>query len=197
MKVIISGTDRIGSNTLKVSQIIQKIYKALGEEVMILDLAELKLIENMQRSRYGESTPETIQNALHSINKAGGLVVVCPEYNGSVPGILKWFIDHFKYPDNFEYRPVCFVGLGGVFGGLRPVEHLQQIFGYRNAFIYPERVFLMNIFKNIKDGKLSDAFSQELLEKQARGFQKFCLALKEHKLDANSHLAELKNAARN
>ena len=79
------------------------------------------------------------------IDRAEGLYLICPEYNGSYPGVIKTFIDYWSYPKSFEKRPVCFTGLGGVFGGLRPVEHLQQIFGYRNAFIFPERVFLQNV----------------------------------------------------
>ncbi|MNL63043.1 NADPH-dependent FMN reductase [compost metagenome] len=107
-----------------------------------------------------------------------------------MPGILKYFIDHMKFPESFEYRPVCFVGLGGLFGGLRPVEHLQQIFGYRNAFIFPERVFIMNAFKVIsKEGEISDETVKTLLHKQAVGFQKFVHALASHKLDANAVIA--------
>lgn len=188
MKLIFSGTDRPGSNSLKVSKIIQEIYSNLGEVVKIVDLAELKLIKTMEQSRYGEALPTAIQETLALINQAEGLIIVCPEYNGSMPGILKWFIDHFKYPDAFEYRPVCFIGLGGMFGGLRAVEHLQQVFGYRNSFIFPERIFLINIFRTMKDGELTDLFSLDLLKKQAAGFQKFCLALQSQKLDAKSLL---------
>ena len=47
-----------------------------------------------------------------------------------------------KFPESFEKRPVCFTGLGaGIWGALRPVEQLQAIFGYRNAYLFPERVF--------------------------------------------------------
>jgi chromate reductase len=188
MKLIISGTDRPGSNSKKVSFIIQKIYATLGEKVEIIDLADLKIIETMQKSRYGESVPTVIQKTLDLINQSEGLIIVCPEYNGSMPGVLKWFIDHFKYPDAFEYRPICFIGLGGMFGGLRAVEHLQQVFGYRNSFIFPDRIFLINIFRNMKEGELTDLVALDLLNKQSAGFQKFCRALQSEKMDAKSLL---------
>src|SRR5437667_4808 len=80
------------------------------------------------------------------IVRAAGLVVISPEYNGGMPGILKYFIDMLKFPESFAARPVCFVGLAaGVWGALRPVEQLQAVFGYRNAHLYPERVFLPKI----------------------------------------------------
>lgn len=187
MKYIISGTDRSGSNTLKISKIIQAIYSQLGEQVEILDLCEVK--EGLfSGPHYGVAHPEVLANFTNKILSSDGLIVVTPEYNGSMPGVLKYFIDHLKFPESFEYRPVCFVGLGGMFGGLRPVEHLQQVFGYRNAFIFPERVFMMNVWKILKDDQISDSVVQDLLVKQAKGFTKFCAALKQSELDANSHI---------
>ncbi len=186
MKLILSGTDRPGSNSRKVSDIIAKLLLELGEANEILDLAEIQLVERMQKSHYGKPAPAPIQKYLDQINQCEGLIVVCPEYNGSMPGILKWFIDHLKYPDAFEARPVSFVGLGGMFGGLRAVEHLQQVFGYRNSYIFPERVFLTNIFKTLKDGELTDAVAMELLKKQVSGFCRFCRALQGEGLDALS-----------
>ena len=56
------------------------------------------------------------------------------------------------FPESFEQRPVCFVGLAaGIWGALRPVEQLQAIFGYRNAYIFPERVFMPGIGKLLNE----------------------------------------------
>lgn len=185
MKHIISGTDRAGSNSLQVALLIQKFYQQLGEKTEVIDLAKLNLFST--GPQYGQSE---MTGPLHSwiqqIGESEGLIVVCPEYNGSMPGALKYFIDHWKFPESFEFRPVCFVGLGGMFGGLRPVEHLQQVFGYRNAFIYPERVFLMNVWKILKDGDITEPVAKNLLMQQTKGFQAFCNALHVAKLDALS-----------
>lgn len=189
MKYIISGTDRPGSNTLKVSRYIQSIYKNLGEDVEILDLLELK--KHLHADHTYGSANEGLQPYLQKVVQSDGLIVVTPEYNGSMPGILKYFIDHMDFPDSFEFRPVCFVGLGIRFGALRPVEHLQQVFGYRNAFIYPERVFLMNAPKTLDaSGIVIDEMVKSLLIKQAEGFQKFAQALKAFELDANTVIAK-------
>lgn len=186
MKYIISGTNRPGSRTLIVAQIIQSIWKNLGETVEIIDLCDIGL-EDVTGHQYGSDTlPKRLHEVIERINSADGLIFVCPEYNGSVPGALKYFIDFWKYPDTFESRPVAFVGLGGRFGGLRPVEHLQGVFGYRNAFMYPVRVFLTDIWTNLKEGQITDARQLALMEVQAAGFQKFVRALKSEKLDANS-----------
>lgn len=190
MKYIISGTDRADSNSLKVSKYIQSLYRDLGEEVEIIDLRELRHELVTQGPHYGKEQPATLKAEIDKISHADGLIVVCPEYNGSMPGILKYYIDHLKFPDSFEFRPICFVGLGGLFGGVRPIEHLQQVFGYRNSFIYPQRVFLMNVHKMMKDGVPADPLVQELLKAQAVGFQSFTQALKVAGLDANSWIAK-------
>lgn len=193
MKYIIAGTDRPDSNTLKISKNIQSIYQSLGEKVEIIDLKEIKVFLH-DDIHYGKPSEE-LKPYLDKVMSSDGLIVVCPEYNGSMPGVLKYFIDHLKFPESFEYRPVCFVGIGGMFGALRPVEHLQQVFGYRNAFIYPERVFIMNVFKSLTtDGQLQDEHIRQLLVKQATGFQKFTKALSSSGIDANSIIEQTKKS---
>ena len=107
-------------------------------------------------------------------------MVVTPEYNGGMPGVLKYFIDMLKFPESFERRPVCFVGLAaGVWGALRPVEQLQMIFGYRNAHIFPERVFIPGVGSVINsEGQVSDPEIVKRLRKQAQGFTDFVARLK-------------------
>ena len=118
-----------------------------------------------------------IQNRIVS---SAGLHVVTPEYNGSFPGVLKYFIDMLKFPESFERKPVAFVGeAAGVWGGLRAVEQLQMIFGYRNAHPYPERVFIAGINNLMnEDGTLKDQSLTDRLAKQCRGFAAFttCIA---------------------
>lgn len=182
MKYIVAGTNRPGSSTLAVSKIIQSIYKELGEEVEIIDLGHVPMMASGTAINYGGPHPEPLRKYVDKIDSASGLIMVCPEYNGSYPGILKLFIDHWSYPRSFERRPVCYVGLGGRFGGLRPVEHLQQVFNYRNAHNFAERVFLMAIHATLKDGQLMDPVAMSLLKQQAANFQKFVQALNDAKL---------------
>lgn len=183
MKHIIVGTDRAGSNSRKVAELVYGMYQEQGEDIEILDLKDIAK-GFAEGSQYGSVTNPILKAAADKIEKSDGLIMVVPEYNGSMPGALKYFIDHLKYPDAFEHRPVAFIGLGGMFGGLRPVEHLQQVFGYRNAFMYPDRIFIMNVWNHFKksdanpEGILKDAMILDLLEKQTVGFTAFIKGLK-------------------
>ncbi|MBT4760456.1 MAG: NAD(P)H-dependent oxidoreductase [Bdellovibrionaceae bacterium] len=180
---IISGTDRPESRSFEISKISQNLFKIHGSESNIINLCGLGLNE-LNGQQYGGALNESssVGNAVQLVNQASGLLFVVPEYNGSFPGALKYFIDHWSYPDSFESRPVAFIGLGGQWGGLRSVEHLQGVFGYRNSYIFPERVFLTNIWEKLKDGLISDALCNELLEKQAENFIKFIRALRSESL---------------
>lgn len=189
MKHIIAGTNRPNSRTLEIAKLLERQYRARGEEIRIIDLREVGLTD-ATGAEYGDGTqPQAMRAACADVVGSDGLIVVCPEYNGSMPGALKYFMDHWAYPAAWEYRPVCFVGLGGRFGGLRPVEHLQQVFGYRNAFQYPERVFITDVWTKLKDGEIHDPQLVALLESQTNGFIRFVAALKKEKLDANSRRA--------
>ena len=192
MKYIISGTNRPGSRSLQVSRKVQEAYQSLGEEVSIIDLCEMPMAE-VNGGQYSKDRPAGLQKVVDNILESEGLIFVVPEYNGSYPGILKYFIDHWGFPDAFEYRPCCFIGLGGQYGALRPVEHLQQVMGYRNAFLYPKRIFLHNVWTAIDaEGEFTDEATMPRVVEQAKGFSKFVKALESEGLDAN-HFLKTKN----
>jgi len=182
MIVIVCGTNRPGSNTRKVTARVEASYQALSVKAQVLDLADLPP-ELFAPTSYAEK-PAGFSKFTDAILAADGLVVVTPEYNGGIPGVLKYFIDMLPFPESFEQRPVCFVGLAmGIWGALRPVEQLQAIFGYRNALVYPERVFMPGI------GKLLDAAGYfpnpdlpARLDKQSAGFVDFVEKLRGKKL---------------
>jgi NAD(P)H-dependent FMN reductase len=179
-----------------VANIVQGLYAEAGEKVEIIDLVDVGLDELPGAAPYGEHVPPKMKKAIEKINGSDGIIVVCPEYNGSMPGALKYFIDHWTYPDSYEYRPIALIGLGARFGALRPVEHLQGVFGYRNAFIYPERVFMIDVMKVMDtSGKITDTRLLDLMRSQVRGFQAFARALAAEKLDANSRIEARKSLA--
>lgn len=171
--VLISGTNRPGSNTAKITAHLDAIYRALGQPVQILDLASLPP-EIFSPASYAEK-PASFKPFSDTVLSAGGLHIVTPEYNGGLPGVLKYFIDMLKFPESFERKPVAFTGLAaGMWGALRPVEQLQAIFSYRNAHLFPERVFIPVVNGHLTpEGRLGNQDTMARLRSQAEGFVKF------------------------
>ncbi len=178
MITLVVGTNRPGSSTRKVAAEIEGIYREMNTPLQVLDLAQLPP-EIFAPKAYAEKPPSFAPFA-NAVLQSSGLVVVTPEYNGSVPGVLKYFIDMLKFPESFERRPVCFIGLAaGMWGALRPVEQLQAIFGYRNAYLFPERVFLPRIGDLLDaEGCLKDPEMKERLRAQQKGFVEFVKRLR-------------------
>ena len=62
------------------------------------------------------------------IKQADAYLVITPEYNHSVPGVLKNAIDNIFISFAFRNKPLVTVGYsGGIAGGVRAIEHLAQI----------------------------------------------------------------------
>ncbi len=170
---LLCGTNRPGSNTRKITGQLAGIYAALGQPAEILDLAELPP-EIFLPASYAKK-PAAFARFSEAILASDGVHIVTPEYNGGMPGVLKYFIDMLKFPESFEHRPVAFTGLSaGRWGGLRPVEQLAAVFSYRNAHLFPGRVFLPEINEQLSpDGRVTNEDSLDRLNTQAKGFVAF------------------------
>lgn len=173
MITLLVGTNRPNANSRKIALEIDSIYKNLAVETTVLDLIDLPA-DIFQPKSY-EEKPDAFKSFAEAILNAKGLHVVTPEYNGGFPGVLKYFIDMLPFPESFEGRAVAFTGVAaGQFGALRPIEQLQQLFSYRNGYIYPNRVFIPGINSVLDEsGKLTDEKIKERLIAQAQGFATF------------------------
>ena len=176
---VLSGTNRPGSRTRQVAQHLVERYAQMdGVAVSLLDLQDLPQ-ELAAPAAYDEKPPE-FKRFADAVLASDGLHVVLPEYNGGMPGILKLFIDHLPFPESFEGRPVAFVGVAsGRFGALRPVEQAQGVFGYRNAHIFPQRIFIAGAGRTLDPhGEPVDPFLRGLMDTQVTDFVDFVGRLK-------------------
>jgi len=170
---VVACTDRPGSRTLKVSEYVLREYQKLNIETSLISLTDFPYAEVIG-GQYGKEIP-AVRNFNEHILSHDGLVFVIPEYNGSFPGVFKLFIDYLPFPKSFLGVPIAFIGVAsGSFGALRAVEHAQQVVGYRNGYVFPERVFLARADKNF-DPQLgpTDKLFAQLMESQIKNFTQF------------------------
>lgn len=172
MITLISGTNREGSRSLQLTRYLDSLYQAEGIQTRLLDLAQLPA-DLIQPTVYGEKPDVFKSDFIEPVIQSKGLHLIVAEYNGSFPGILKYFIDLLPFPDAFEGRPVAFTGVAaGQYGALRAVEQLQQVFAYRNAYLFPRRVFIPASYQALNDkGEPGSEDLAERLLKQIREFK--------------------------
>jgi chromate reductase, NAD(P)H dehydrogenase (quinone) len=80
--------------------------------------------------------PAKVKEFKSKIRKSDALLIATPEYNYSVPGVLKNAIDYASrlYGDNpFDDKPVAIMSASvGMTGGARAQYHLRQMFVFLN-----------------------------------------------------------------
>lgn len=175
---ILSGTDRKNARALEIAHYLESQYKAAGAQPFVVSLEQFPLHE-VQGGRYGAELPE-VASFRKPVLEADGIVMIVPEYNGSFPGILKLFIDYLPFPQALNLKPLAFVGEAeGAFGALRAVEQLQMVCAYRNALLYPQRVFLQRVSRIFdKDKGVTDQTAATLVTEQITGFTQFVASQK-------------------
>lgn len=178
MITIISGTNRPNSRTRLVADAIHDmLIHTMEDEISQVNLEDVSTDmyhEEMYSADQQHSQLSAIQD--EAIIPADLWVVVSPEYNGSFSGALKVFIDALsvrRYAETFRGKKVALVGVAaGRAGNLRGMEHLTGLFNYLGMTVYPDKLPISSIEKQIEDGKLNDS-SQEALTKWSDGLKKF------------------------
>jgi len=111
---------------------------------------------------------EKVKEFKAKIRAADAILIATPEYNYSIPGVLKNAIDCASRPygDNaFEHKPVAIMGASvGISGSARAQYHLRQCFVFLTCFALnqPEVMVPFAQEKIDKEGKLTD---QKIREK--------------------------------
>lgn len=110
---------------------------------------------------------EKVKEFKAKIRAADAILIATPEYNYSIPGVLKNAIDCASRPygDNaFEHKPVAIMGASiGMAGSARAQYHLRQCFVFLTCFAlnHPEVMVPFAQEKIDKDGTVTDQKTRE------------------------------------
>ena len=106
-----------------------------GFEVEVADLRDWPLpIFTEHTGTIGDINDPTYSEPIvrawnDKVKQADAFIVVTPEYNHSIPGVLKNAIDSVWLSFGFRNKPVAAVGYSGsIGGGIRAIEHLAHVF---------------------------------------------------------------------
>jgi chromate reductase len=116
------------------------------------------------------STPEPVVELRRRIREADGVLIATPEYNYSIPGVLKNALDWASRPPKdspLTHKPVGIMGTGGMMGTVRAQSHLRQILLYNDSRVMtkPELFVARGMSKFDESGRLVDEQTRQKLEK--------------------------------
>ena len=119
--------------------------------------------------------PEAVKVLDTKIRAADGIVIACPEYNFSVPGVLKNATDWLSRGGSpFRWKRVGIVGAGGgqFVGTARAQYHLRQNLQALQAITMPRPEIFVNHNEEKFDaeGNLTDAETKRYLAKWLDSF---------------------------
>ena len=121
-----------------------------------------------------KSPPVQVTELKSKIRVADAVLVVTPEYNYSIPGVLKNAIDWTSRPygdPTWTGKPAAIMGAStSAFGTVRAQHHLRQVFVYLNVFpIDKPEVMIGEAAKRFDaEGNLTDEKTRDLIRQSLK-----------------------------
>jgi len=168
MLTIISGTNRKDSKTRAVAKIAQVLAENKGIAHQIIDLSEIPTDFIHSEQYNGDNLPDWLKELQDSaLIPAKHFLIVSPEYNGSIPGFLKLFIDAIsvhRFKECFAGKHTALVGVAsGRAGNLRGNDHLSSILHHIGCNVVPGALPISNIGTVMNDvGQLDESTTKAL-----------------------------------
>lgn len=142
-----SGSTRTGSFSAKLAALAAKELALLGADVTLISLGDYPLpIYNADMEK-DEGFPENARKLAKLIATCQGLFIATPEYNHSLPPLLKNAIDWASRPKlaaEYKHRGrVCAIGStsNGMVGGARALIDLRKVLATAlQAIVIPQQV---------------------------------------------------------
>ncbi len=180
MITVISCTNRSHSNTMKFAQIYAETLRATTSEgvelISLEDVQEGLLKSDMYQEDNISETLKKLQDTVLIPTKK--YVFVVPEYNGSIPGVLKLFIDALsirKLKETFGGKKALLVGVAmGRAGNLRGLEHLTGMLCHIGMMVHPNRLPISGCHLLLNDAnKIKDDTTSKIIQNQINDFLSF------------------------
>jgi chromate reductase, NAD(P)H dehydrogenase (quinone) len=147
-----------------------KTIQSLLPNSITMEIFYLSDIPLYNEDVFSEGFPKPVQVLRDKIAAADALIIATPEYNYSVPGVLKNAIDWASRPPSqpFNKKPIAILGASpSMLGTARAQYHLRQMFVYLNGMLLnaPEVMITAAHTKFDEKGNLLDQPTHEFLQK--------------------------------
>jgi len=172
--VVIVGSIRKESFTLKIANALTK----LAPDSLKLDVVTLHGISFFNQDLEA-APPADWLKFRETLQKSNGVLFVTPEYNRSIPGVLKNAIDVGSRPygkSSFHGKPTGIISNSpGPLGGVSAAKHLQNILpGISGPILGQPEIYLNGIGDAFDEkGRLIKESLQKVLQQYIEAFAAF------------------------
>jgi chromate reductase len=161
----IVGSLRQGSYNRAVLRAVEQLAPA-GVQVREHPLGDIPLY-NGDVERQG--LPEPVADFKAAIGAADALLILTPEYQHGIPGVLKNALDWASRPPRespLQDKPVAIMGASpGMTGTARAQSQLRQTLAYNACRILPPpEVLISRVHERVEDGVLTDETTRTFVE---------------------------------
>lgn len=130
--------------SLRTQSLNRKLFDAVrqvGEPRMAFNELSISVLPHFDQDME-RRPPEVVQTFRDGIEAADGLLIISPEYNYSIPGVLKNAIDWASRPSGksvLSGKPAAIMGAAiGRSGTMRAQLHLRQVLTSINVLVMPK-----------------------------------------------------------
>jgi chromate reductase, NAD(P)H dehydrogenase (quinone) len=151
-----------------------------GMTISTFDLAPIPLYnEDVKQQGF----PPPVEELRRRVKEADGVLIVTPEYNYSIPGVLKNAVDWVSRPPEspFDGKPIALMGASiGMLGSARAQYHLRQSFVFMNGLVMnrPEVMISAAQSRFDADGKLTDQATRDVIAAMLTAFKAWTLRMR-------------------
>ncbi|RYG05226.1 MAG: NADPH-dependent oxidoreductase [Chitinophagaceae bacterium] len=160
--VVISATNRPGAYSLKLAIFIMAVLKKAGHQANLLDLAQLPADIFLNPVYYKQ--PDSFSLWQQAVNVSDAIIFCLPEYNGGIPGVLKYFLDMLSYPDSIKGKLVSMFGLSaGHSGAVNAMNSLTALLQFQKAKVFTPNFSIPRCFEAIGESGEVTALYRQLI----------------------------------
>lgn len=184
LKVLVFGAAlRADSLNRKLAALAARVAEQSGATVDHASMRDFDVPSYDGDAESAEGIPKGAEELRRRLVEADAFIVSSPEYNGSMPGMLKNLIDWTS-----RFRPQPFDGKHGLLlsaspsmvGGNRGLWALRMPLEHLGSRIYPDMFSLAQAHKAFVDGDLADAALRGRFEKNLQAFLSLAEAAKHY-----------------
>ena len=185
--LVFAGSNRTGAYSGRTADVAQKTLAVQGAEVTRISLADYPLPIFDQDLEEEKGVPDNVLRLARQIASHNGVLIATPEYNGSIPPLLKNAIDwtsRVRRDDGRPFRPLSGKPVGlcsssqGQFAGIRAINHLRAVLvRCQMEVVSPECSVPNGEQAFAGDGSFTDERLQQSMERLCRTLMETSLLL--------------------